>query len=357
MLGLLCAHPLVFNWKLDQRHDSSLQKTKNKSKPSDMALLVEGEGDATGSIILPEALIKRQEKLFRGLRDSRQLGSLQHSYKMAIVDQIVQFSLSCGDKVLIFSHHLLVLDYLGIWLGNIAPRPNIERIDGSTTLPERVRAVMELNQGSCQILLLSTKACGVGLNLQGANRVIIMDFLFNPQVEEQAIGRSYRIGQRKPVFVYQLVTGHTFESAMFQKTVFKRQLALRVVDKRNVVSSATKIRDLVFEPEEMTQEDLGPFKGKDAVLDRVLSSEYRKAIRKIATSEVLHAKSNEELTAEELKEVEDMKKDNLFRMQDRKAWEQAQSRYSAYGSRPMVQPNALTGTGQQQAFGGSNNEG
>ena len=74
----------------------------------------------------------------------------------------------------------------------------------------RVWREREVDLDTC---LISVIAGGVGLNLFGANRVVILDQWFNPMVEQQAIGRAYRIGQRKKVFVYRLVMAGTFERA------------------------------------------------------------------------------------------------------------------------------------------------
>jgi SNF2 family DNA or RNA helicase len=56
-----------------------------------------------------------------------------------------------------------------------------------------------------QVYLISTRAGGVGLNIHGANRVVIFDFKYTPADEQQAIGRAYRLGQTKPVYVYWLL--------------------------------------------------------------------------------------------------------------------------------------------------------
>jgi len=89
------------------------------------------------------------------------------------------------------------------------------------------------------MLARDPKAGGLGLNLQGANRVIIYDFSFNPSWDEQAVGRAYRLGQKRPVFVYRFRTGGTFE-VIYNKAVFKTQLFLRLMDKKNPMSHASK---------------------------------------------------------------------------------------------------------------------
>lgn len=67
------------------------------------------------------------------------------------------------------------------------------------------------NTDKYQIFLLSTRAGGLGINLIGADRVIIYDIDWNPQNDIQAMDRAYRIGQKSPVHVYKLITEHTIE--------------------------------------------------------------------------------------------------------------------------------------------------
>ena len=130
------------------------------------------------------------------------------------------------------------------------------------------------NEGNTNVCLVSTRAGGQGLNLFGANRVVILDDHFNPMWEQQAIGRAYRIGQQKPVYVYRLTVGGTFEQAIQNQALFKEQLATRVVDKKNPNRSALKgAGEYLFPPKEVDREDLSQFLGKDPlVLDRLLAA-------------------------------------------------------------------------------------
>ena len=108
--------------------------------------------------------------------------------------------------------------------------------------------------------------------MYGANRVIILDTHFNPMHEEQAIGRSYRIGQRKPVYVYHLAVGGTYEEGLMNQAIFKQQLATRVVDKKNPKRHALKgFKQYLFYPKPLAQEDFSDCIGKDQlILDKLL---------------------------------------------------------------------------------------
>ncbi len=61
------------------------------------------------------------------------------------------------------------------------------------------------------VFLISTRAGGLGINLVSANVVVIYDIDWNPQNDNQAMDRAYRIGQKRPVNVYKLITEHTIE--------------------------------------------------------------------------------------------------------------------------------------------------
>jgi len=77
------------------------------------------------------------------------------------------------------------------------------------------------NTHKYDIFLLSTRAGGLGINLTGADRVIIYDIDWNPQNDIQAMDRAYRIGQKNPVQVFRLVTEHTIEERMIELQRYK----------------------------------------------------------------------------------------------------------------------------------------
>ena len=84
--------------------------------------------------------------------------------------------------------------------------------------------------GEVQVFLISLKAGGTGLNLTAADTVILYDPWWNPAVEAQAIDRSHRIGQDKPVFVHRLVTLGTIEEKMLELQRRKGALAEGLLD-------------------------------------------------------------------------------------------------------------------------------
>ncbi|KAL5760672.1 hypothetical protein ACOSQ2_019510 [Xanthoceras sorbifolium] len=128
-----------------------------------------------------------------------------------------------GHRVLIFSQWTSMLDILEWTLDVIGV--TYRRLDGSTQVTER-QAIVDVFNSDTSIFacLLSTRAGGQGLNLTGADTVVIHDMDFNPQIDRQAEDRCHRIGQTKPVTIYRLVTKDTVDENVYE--IAKRKLIL-----------------------------------------------------------------------------------------------------------------------------------
>uniref|UniRef100_A0A2P2KRH0 ATP binding protein n=1 Tax=Rhizophora mucronata TaxID=61149 RepID=A0A2P2KRH0_RHIMU len=126
-------------------------------------------------------------------------------------------------RVLIFSQWTSMLDLLE-WMLDIIGL-TYRRLDGSTQVTDRQTIVDAFNNdASIFACLLSTRAGGQGLNLTGADTVVIHDMDFNPQIDRQAEDRCHRIGQTKPVTIYRLVTKGTVDENVYE--IAKRKLNL-----------------------------------------------------------------------------------------------------------------------------------
>jgi hypothetical protein len=185
---------------------------------------------------------------------------------------------------------------------------------------------------SCDVFLISTRAGGVGFNLYGANRVVLFDFSFNPTWEEQAIGRAFRLGQQKPVFVYRFITAGTFEEALFNQTVFKLQLAYQVVEKKNTRSKALRTRDYIKMPALSCLADLSEGKGHDQVLDDIIKNMDigSELIHDLNLDTTFKEEVNEALDEEGRKEMEALVQQNQLRNADPEAY-RAQLAARMYG--------------------------
>jgi SNF2 family DNA or RNA helicase len=112
-------------------------------------------------------------------------------------------------------------------------------LTGATPSAERQRMSKAFNQGEKDFFLISLKAGGTGLNLTGADTVILVDLWWNPAVEEQAVGRAHRMGQKNPVDVYRLVTDGTIEDKILELQDSKRNLVNTVLEGSQTSSSLT----------------------------------------------------------------------------------------------------------------------
>lgn len=152
------------------------------------------------------------------------------SIKMKILDDLSTRLVQDGHKILIFSQFSRMLDLIQDWAQTLK-KWEFCRIDGSTTLADRQQQIDEFNiNPDIPIFMLSTRAGGLGINLVGADTVILFDSDWNPQVDLQAIDRVHRIGQTKPVIVYRIATGDTVEEILLERATKKRRLEQLVIE-------------------------------------------------------------------------------------------------------------------------------
>jgi SNF2 family DNA or RNA helicase len=109
-----------------------------------------------------------------------------------------------------------------------------DRIDGMTHWSERQPKMDEFNRPDSDgfIFLLSTRAGGLGVNLVGADTVIIYDSDFNPQQDLQAMDRAHRIGQKRPVTILRMVTINSVETKIVERANNKRKLELVAIARK-----------------------------------------------------------------------------------------------------------------------------
>ena len=344
ILQLLCNHPQCFKDRLTGRGSNDKDSTRAQKRlrtagdgltafDEELAL---SEDESVYTIGISQALIENQIALFATITEP--LDSVLLAHKMQVLMRILEFSEGAGDNVLVFSQSLLTLDYVERLLKKSSR--SYSRLDGKTKMSSRQQLTKDFNKQSFGICLISTKAGGQGLNFYGANRVVILDASFNPMYEEQAIGRAYRIGQKKHVYVYRLTAGGTFEDLLHNQSLFKRQLAIRVVDKKHPKRHAIKgVKQYLSKPEVQKQEDIKAFAKDDPlVLGRILASEdtyvfqkqkredfssniFRNSIiRSIETSKTFRQEDHVELTPEEMNEATQLLKDEQLRRTNLQAY-------------------------------------
>ncbi|CAG9324533.1 unnamed protein product [Blepharisma stoltei] len=198
----------------------------------------------------------------------------KHSSKMMLFDFLVKKSIEIGDKVILASNFNKTLD---LYEELCKQRQySFCRLDGSTTVNQRLKIVDKFNSpGSSEIVfLLSCKAGGVGLNLVGANRLIIADPDWNPSNDKQVMGRIWRDGQSKPVYIYRLFSTGTIDEKIFQRQHAKETLSSTIIDSKQFASSFSKryLKELfTLSPNCMSFEDSGIDLHKSAYKGSLLS--------------------------------------------------------------------------------------
>ncbi|MGM7723436.1 DEAD/DEAH box helicase [Metabacillus sp. Hm71] len=203
-----------------------------------------------------DTIRKNRIKILAGLTRLRQIcchpalfvdGYKGRSAKFEQLKQIIEESRSVGRRVLIFSQFTKMLNLIGRELTNQG-LPYFY-LDGQTPSEERVDICHRFNAGERDLFLISLKAGGTGLNLTGADTVILYDTWWNPAVEEQAADRAHRIGQLNVVQVIKLVTRGTIEEKMSELQDKKRQLIEEIIDsdeKANATLTEEDIREILM---------------------------------------------------------------------------------------------------------------
>ena len=146
------------------------------------------------------------------------------SAKLVLLEQMFPKLHERGHRVLIFSQFLGMLDIVEDFLSGIGFK--YHRLDGSVTSLERQKRIDSFNEPGSEYFafLLSTRAGGVGINLATADTVIILDPDFNPHQDLQALSRAHRIGQKKKVLCFQLMTKGSVEEKIMQ--IGRKKMAL-----------------------------------------------------------------------------------------------------------------------------------
>ncbi|KAI7874992.1 hypothetical protein K492DRAFT_137057 [Lichtheimia hyalospora FSU 10163] len=171
--------------------------------------------DITAAKDKEEEMAKNPDKVFHSSAKIDKMLEILHDTRRETKNQ---------DKTIIFSQFTSMLDLL--------ERPLREnefkfvRFDGTMSVANRDKALgVFFEDPNCTVLLVSTKCGSLGLNLTVANRVILMDIWWNPALENQAIDRVHRIGQRKAVDVHRIFVNNTVEDRILELQRKKQAIA------------------------------------------------------------------------------------------------------------------------------------
>lgn len=166
------------------------------------------------------------------------------SGKMQVLKNLLQLWQKQGHRTLLFCQTRQMLDILERFVANLKPIDddgneiaiddvngfNYLRMDGSTPISRRQALVDTFNENTnYHVFLLTTKVGGLGVNLTGADRVIIYDPDWNPSTDIQARERAWRLGQKKDITIYRLMTAGTIEEKIYHRQIFKTFLTNKIL--------------------------------------------------------------------------------------------------------------------------------
>lgn len=165
------------------------------------------------------------------------------SGKLEVLSKILPLWKRQGHRVLLFCQWTKMLNIIQRFV--VMQEWKFLRMDGSTNVASRQRLVDTFNDDdSFFVMLLTTKTGGVGLNLTGADRIILYDPDWNPQTDAQARERAWRFGQKNAVTVYRLITAGTIEEKIYHRQIFKTAVTNQVLQDPKQRSRLFSQRDL-----------------------------------------------------------------------------------------------------------------
>jgi DNA repair and recombination RAD54-like protein len=184
--------------------------------------------------------------------------------KTKFVYEFVRLCDASNEKVIVFSQFHAPLELIQDQLNSAFNWSKGEVLFMSSKDSPKVKQSIIHNfndeNSNSKILLAATKACSEGISLVGASRVVLLDVVWNPSVERQAISRAYRIGQKKVVYTYHLLAEGTSEEEKYGKQAEKDRIAELLFSAKNATDNddVPKRRAVNFEDsvlDKMTQHE------------------------------------------------------------------------------------------------------
>jgi SNF2 family DNA or RNA helicase len=208
----------------------------NEQKRLYLAYLEKLQADVAQELAAEGGFRRNRMKILAGLTRLRQLcchpalfleGYEGSSGKLEQLLELVEECRASGKRMLVFSQFTEMLGLIRRELeGRDIP---YYYLDGSTPSARRLEMCDAFNGGDRDVFLISLKAGGTGLNLTGADTVVLFDLWWNPAVEQQAADRAHRIGQKKVVQVFKLVAQGTIEEKILELQQRKKDLIEEIV--------------------------------------------------------------------------------------------------------------------------------
>ncbi|KAK9463056.1 SNF2 family N-terminal domain-containing protein, partial [Lipomyces oligophaga] len=210
------------------QHDAYVQFLKS----GDMRSILSGKRQVLFGVDILRKICNHPDLIGRELlqhKEGYKYGSANKSGKMQVVKSLILLWKKQSHRCLLFCQTRQMLDILEIFVKSLETITYL-RMDGSTAIGARQELVDEFNNNTdINIFLLTTRVGGLGINLTGADRVIIFDPDWNPSTDVQARERAWRLGQRKEVAIYRLMTSGTIEEKIYHRQIFKQFLTNKIL--------------------------------------------------------------------------------------------------------------------------------
>lgn len=240
------------------------------------------------------------------------------SGKFELLDRVLPKFKAMNHRVLIFFQMTQVMDIMEDYL--IYRGYTYLRLDGHTKTEDRTEMLKSFNREDNPpfIFLLSTRAGGLGLNLQTADTVIIFDSDWNPHQDLQAQDRAHRIGQTKEVRILRLITSRSIEEAVLARAQYKLDMDGKVIQAGKFDNKTTdRERDELLRSLFGTDEGVGDKDAHEEILDDVeLNEAIARSEEELEAYNEIDVKRNKEVEEKRLAGIEPPYKSRIFTEQE-----------------------------------------
>jgi len=200
------------------------------------------------SLILTEEHPRYLDIMKRLRQEGKNLNDIEFSPKLLALKELIIDSMEGKHRMLVFCQLHAMLNIVETYVLK-PPEHNVTylRLDSSVTnVQKRQEIVQKFNQDpTINVLLLTARVGGLGLNLTGADTVIFVEHDYNPMVDLQAMDRTHRLGQTKCVNVYRLIMKDTIEEKIMGLQRFKLFISKNIVNRENTSFSTMDTSQLL----------------------------------------------------------------------------------------------------------------
>lgn len=200
----------------------------------DLLSIMRGKRNVLYGVDILRKVCNHPDLVHQDVKRPKDYGAASRSGKMMLLALLLPQWQRQGHKTLLFCQTRQMLDILEQQLQGLTRDDGLAfgylRMDGNTPIGVRQQLVDEFNTlAYLDVFLLTTKVGGLGVNLTGADRVIIFDPDWNPLTDVQARERAWRLGQTRDIVIYRLMTAGTIEEKIYHRQIFKTFLTNKIL--------------------------------------------------------------------------------------------------------------------------------